>query len=268
MWTTTSSGRWRHATCPRSSRRSKQSCRPKSNDLLPIGRIGNKAGCARTLTFDGGLKNNRRFRVLRSGACCLIAPPRLARGIPHELEPARNRQSWSEPAVNPCVAQAPCFPQPGAAVLRRSRFRHYLRRSAPVLLRSRFDYNVVTLGCVLSAFARAAHAARDIPRTAGRYGRHPYQQRDQDLRRRARGGRRVAARRVGGALLPARAFGLRQDDPPAHPRGLLPARPGAHPVRRKGHHRRSAAQAPHGDGVPELRALASHDGPGEPGVRA
>ncbi len=74
--------------------------------------------------------------------------------------------------------------------------------------------------------------------------------------------------RGGRAVHPPRPFGLRQDHAAAADRRLLRARRGRDPLRRPRRQRRAAARARHRHGVPELRAVAAHDGVRERRLRA
>ena len=76
---------------------------------------------------------------------------------------------------------------------------------------------------------------------------------------------RHRARRV---LRAARSFGLRQVDAAAADRRLQPAQSRAAAGRRPRHQRRAAACAQHRHGVPELRAVAAHEGVRERRIRS
>ena len=87
---------------------------------------------------------------------------------------------------------------------------------------------------------------------------------------RAAGGRqrRELLHRGGRVVHPPRPVGLRQDDAAAADRRLLRAGRRRDPLRRPHGQRRAAARARHRHGVPELRALAAHDGVRERRLRA
>ncbi len=105
--------------------------------------------------------------------------------------------------------------------------------------------------------ARRRGAARDqqaLPRGQG--GRHG--------RRRGRCRPRDRGR---GVLLAARSLRVREDDHPAHDRGLRVPHRGQHPDLRGGGRARAAQPSPRQHRVPVLRAVPAHDGRGEHRLR-
>ena len=102
------------------------------------------------------------------------------------------------------------------------------------------------------------------PRRAGR----PHQRRDQALRGRRRRRQHGPRRRPRVVLLVPRPIGLRQDDDPAHDRGLRAADGGRDLPRRRARRGRAALPAPREHRVPALRAVPAHDRRAERRLRA
>ena len=120
-------------------------------------------------------------------------------------------------------------------------------------------------GPAITAEGLRDHAATHaVARRAGR----PHQRCDEALRRRRRRRQHGPRRRPRLVLLVPRPIGLRQDDDPAHDRGLRAADLGRDLPRRRAGRGRAALPAPREHRVPALRAVPAHDRRPERRLRA